>query len=69
MAESLREELRVVVGATETNRLPAVIDSESEDEMREIHDRILARAGVEFIDVVCVHFDDDRKPNTKRNAG
>jgi len=69
VAESIRSDLRLEVGAPESNRLPAVIDAECEDEMREIHNRILETAGVEFIDVVCVHFEDDHIEHTKRNAG
>ncbi len=69
VAESIRSELRLEVGPPEANRLPAVLDAVNEDEMRDIHNRILAMPNVEFIDVVCVHFEDDQTEHTKRNAG
>jgi len=69
VAELFRNEPRLEVGSRDANRLPAVIDARCENEMREIHNRIMATAGVEFIDVVCVHFENDQKEHKKRDVG
>lgn len=48
----------VMLGDEEGHWLPAAIEAEDEERLRELHDWIAAQPGVAFVDVVHVNFEE-----------
>lgn len=57
--EMLREEPRLEFGEPKGNQLPAVLETETAHESREVHDWLLDRPGVLSVDVVFVSVDEE----------
>ncbi|MBA4150239.1 MAG: hypothetical protein H0X66_19185 [Verrucomicrobia bacterium] len=45
--------------------LPVAMDAPDDEDSRQLHDWIASLPAVEFVDVVSVHFDDDKSPVTE----
>lgn len=58
----------VTPGEAEGRWLPAAIEAEDDEGLRELHDWIASRPGVAFVDVVQVNFDDAMPLETFSNS-
>jgi len=63
LAEQARRALagdeRIELGPQNDNRIAATIETQSQQEDRQLRDWINALPGVTYVDIVFIHFDDD----------
>jgi hypothetical protein len=62
---ALRSHSRIETGQCVERWLPIAVDAEDDDESRQLHDWISVLPGVEFVDVVSVHFDEENVATAK----
>jgi hypothetical protein len=62
---ALRSRSEIETGQCVERWLPIATDAADDEESRQLHDWILALPAVEFVDVVSVHFDEEKVATEK----
>lgn len=57
---ALADHACITIGQREGHRLPIVVETASEEEDRDVWQWLHSLPGVQFVDVACVHFDDNQ---------
>ena len=57
---ALAEDRRIEIGEATESRLPIVVDTPSSEEDRHVWEWLHNLPGVVFVDVACIHFDDEQ---------